>query len=186
MKMISLTYPLRTEQLELRPYTIGDLDAVYGMQSLEVVARFQLWETRNRDQARKWLEERIEATITDEGGSLTLAVVLPETGTVAGDVVLFVRGPGRRLGEVGASFHPDFHRNGYAVESLRAMMRLGFEAFGLHRIIGRCDARNMASCRVAESLGMRREAHFIKNELVKGVWTDEVVYAMLDTEWQAR
>jgi RimJ/RimL family protein N-acetyltransferase len=38
---------------------------------------------------------------------------------------------------------------------------------------------------VLEHLGMRREAHFVQNEFVKGEWTDEVVYAMLEDEWRA-
>jgi len=65
------------------------------------------------------------------------------------------------------------------------MLRLGFEGLGLHRITGRLDGRNAASARVLERLGMRREAHLVENELVKGEWTDEVVYAMLDREWRA-
>ena len=32
---------------------------------------------------------------------------------------------------------------------------------------------------------MRREAHFRQNEIVKGEWTDELVYAMLADEWPA-
>jgi RimJ/RimL family protein N-acetyltransferase len=37
-----------------------------------------------------------------------------------------------------------------------------------------------------ERMGMRREAHFVENEFVKRRWADELVYAMLDREWQAR
>jgi len=33
---------------------------------------------------------------------------------------------------------------------------------------------------------MRREAHLRENELVKGEWTDELVYAMLASEWRRR
>jgi hypothetical protein len=33
---------------------------------------------------------------------------------------------------------------------------------------------------------MRREAHFVENEFIKGEWTDEVVYAILHREWLAR
>ena len=32
---------------------------------------------------------------------------------------------------------------------------------------------------------MRREAHFVENEWVKGEWQSEVVYALLDREWRA-
>ncbi len=57
---------------------------------------------------------------------------------------------------------------------------------GLHRIAGRLDGRNAASAAVLRSLGMRQEAHLVENEWVKGEWTDEIVYAMLRTEWQAQ
>lgn len=66
------------------------------------------------------------------------------------------------------------------------MLRLGFEGLRLHRIVGRADGRNNASVRVLEKLGMRREAYFVQNEIVKGEWTDEVVYAMLASEWADR
>jgi RimJ/RimL family protein N-acetyltransferase len=55
----------------------------------------------------------------------------------------------------------------------------GFETFELHRIVGRLEARNAASARVLEKLGMRREAHLVEHELVKGEWQSELVYAAL-------
>ena len=63
------------------------------------------------------------------------------------------------------------------------MLQISFGQFGLHRIIGRCDARNTASSGLLERLGMRREAHFRQNEYVKGEWCDELVYAILAEEW---
>jgi len=33
---------------------------------------------------------------------------------------------------------------------------------------------------------MRREAHFVHSEIVKGEWADELVFAILDHEWTAR
>ena len=32
---------------------------------------------------------------------------------------------------------------------------------------------------------LRREAHYVQNEMVKGEWTDELVYAMLEDEWRS-
>ena len=66
------------------------------------------------------------------------------------------------------------------------MLSLGFEELGLHRIVGECDARNSASARVLERLGMRREAHLVENEFVKGEWASALIYATLDREWRAR
>jgi RimJ/RimL family protein N-acetyltransferase len=37
-----------------------------------------------------------------------------------------------------------------------------------------------------ERLGMRCEAHFVHNEIFKGFWGDELVYALLEDEWRGR
>jgi len=62
-------------------------------------------------------------------------------------------------------------------------LRIAFEEMGLHRVIGRAEARNAASARVLEKLGMRHEAHLAENEFVKDEWQSELVYAILDREW---
>ena len=53
-------------------------------------------------------------------------------------------------------------------------------------MIGRLEARNVASARVLEKLGMRREAQLVENEWVKGEWQSELVYAMLEREWSSK
>ena len=57
---------------------------------------------------------------------------------------------------------------------------------GARRPQERDQSSRVASAGLMERLGMRREAHFRENELVKGAWSDELVYAMLASEWSAR
>ena len=52
-------------------------------------------------------------------------------------------------------------------------------------MIGRLEARNAASARVLEKLGLRLEAHLVENEWVKDEWQSELGYAILDREWRA-
>jgi RimJ/RimL family protein N-acetyltransferase len=177
-------FPLRTARLTLRPCVRGDLDALYDIQSRPDVTRYLLFDARTREQVRAVLEQRIRADGL-EHDALNLAVVLSQTGAFIGDVVLFLRSREHRQGEIGYVFHPYYGGHGYATEAARVLLRLGFENYGLHRIVGRLDARNTPSARVLERLGMRREAHFVQNEFVKGEWSDEVVYAMLEHEWRA-
>lgn len=179
--------PIKTDRLLLRAYTEEDLDDVHDIQSRPEVARYLYWGTRDREQAREALRLKIAASaLREEGENLTLAVELPGTGKVIGDVLLIWVSREHRQGEIGYIFHPDHGGHGYATEAAEVMLRLGFEGLGLHRVIGRLDGRNTASARVLERLGMRREAHFVQNEVVKGEWTDELVYAMLADEWSAR
>ena len=89
------------------------------------------------------------------------------------------------LGEIGFIVHPDHQGHGYATEAARVLLELAFEHLRLHRVCARLEPRNVASGRVLEKLGMRREAHLVENEFVKNEWQSELVYAMLRREWEA-
>jgi RimJ/RimL family protein N-acetyltransferase len=177
------TYPIETKRLLLRPMLAGDAEAIYAYLSREDVCRYLLHPPRTFGE----VEDRIAASqteLTEAGQAMLLAAVERDTGTLVGDVVLFWRNAEHRGGEVGYVFSPEYGGRGYATEASAALLRLGFDELGLHRIEGRIDARNTASARVLERLGMRREAHFVQNEFIKGEWTDEVVYAVLAAEWR--
>ncbi|HEY2288627.1 MAG TPA: GNAT family N-acetyltransferase [Streptosporangiaceae bacterium] len=188
--MLRPDYPIKTRRLILRPFTEFDLEDLYAIQSLPEVARYLYWEPRDREQVRQALLSMVRGwALMTEGDVLALAVVLPSAGlpsagTVIGDVILKWSSVQHRQGEIGYVFHPGHGGHGFATEAATALLRLGFDDLRLHRIIGRIDGRNTASARVLERLGMRREAHFIQNEIVKGEWTDEVVYALTEDEWR--
>jgi RimJ/RimL family protein N-acetyltransferase len=178
------TYPIETERLRLRPFAASDLEALYAMHSRLDVVRYLYWGPRTETEVRATLERKAgETAITTEGDKLSLAAVLTATGQLIGDVVLHWLSREHRQGEIGFVFHPDHHGHGYATEASRALLRLAFEELRLHRVVGRLEARNTASARVLEKLGMRREAHLVENEYVKGEWQSGLVYALLDREW---
>jgi RimJ/RimL family protein N-acetyltransferase len=178
-------YPILTERLLLRPFARGDLDDVYAYHSRPDVTRFLYWEPRDREQVRDVLARRAgQVDLREAGDTLSLVVEWREVGRVVGEVVLIWLHREHRQGEVGFVFNPEFHGRGLAGEAAAAMLDLGFRGLGLHRIIGRCDARNAPSARLMERLGMRREAHFVHNEIFKGRWGDEYVYAILEHEWR--
>jgi RimJ/RimL family protein N-acetyltransferase len=185
--VLLLGYPLKTDRLILRPFTEDDLDDLYAFHSLPEVARFLYWEPRDHQQASEALARKIgQSRLDAEGENLVLAVVWPDSGRVIGEVTLGWLSTQHRQGEFGYVFHPDIGGRGLATEAAEVMLRLGFDELGLHRIIGRCDPRNEASWRLMERLGLRREAHFVQNEIFKGEWGDEFVYAILADEWRAR
>lgn len=185
--MLVPTYPIETQRLLLRPFEPSDHAALFDIQSRPDVARYVYWGPRGAEEVSEVLAEKVAgAKLEQEGDALHLAVVLREAGALVGDVLLMHRSLVHRSAEVGFMFHPEHHGRGYATEATAELLRLGFEELGLHRMYGRLDARNTASARVLEKLGMRREAHLVENEWVKGEWTDEAIYAMLDREWEAR
>ncbi|MEI8409608.1 MULTISPECIES: GNAT family N-acetyltransferase [unclassified Kribbella] len=186
---MTLSLPIETDRLTLRRYLETDYDDLLKLQSNDDVTRFLLYDTQTPERVRnKSLPGRLAdfPMMDTDRQSLTLAVILRETGQHLGEVSLFVENAEHRGGEIGFVFHPEFHGHGYAAEASLETLRLGFEEFGMHRIIGRLDARNTGSANLLKRLGMRHEGTFRQNEFLKGEWTDEAVYAMLADEWLKR
>jgi RimJ/RimL family protein N-acetyltransferase len=185
--MLQPDYPIVTERLLLRPYRESDLEALYAIRSRDDVMRYLYEEPLTRDEARENLMQRVgRDALRREGDELKLAIEQRETGRMIGGANLTWSSVVHKQGEIGFMQHPDQQGRGYAREAMLAVLRLGFEGLDLHRIYGRCDARNAASARLMERLGMRREAHLRENEFVKGEWTDELVYAILASEWRGK
>jgi RimJ/RimL family protein N-acetyltransferase len=177
-------YPIETARLRLRPVSLPDADAMLTYRSDPEVCRYLPFEPMTREVLIGRLGSDLSRTeLTGEGQSLTLAAELAGTGQVIGDVVLFFRSREFAGGELGYVFHPDFTGQGYAREACAAVLALAFGRLGLHRIVARLDGRNERSARLAAALGFRREAEFRQNEIFKGEWSDELVYAMLAEEW---
>lgn len=176
--------PLRTDRLDLRRFEVDDLDAYLAYQGREDVARYMLYDAMDRPAAAVRLQQAMTSLSLDwDDDTVDLAVVRRDTGQLVGNVLLFLRNRKHQMGEIGFAFHPDHHRQGFAREAATRMLQVAFEDLGWHRVIGRCDARNQASAGLMRSLGMREEAHFVRNEWVKDEWCDELVYALLEDEW---
>lgn len=180
-------WPWRTGRLDLRPYEDSDLPSLREAMTDPGVVRYLYTDTMTEPELLDDLARKKSRTaLQHEGDGLSPAAVLRETGEVVGNGALIWLSDRHRTGEVGFILLPRFQGRGYATEIARELLRVAFEDLGWHRVIGRCDARNTASWQLMERLGMRREAHLRENEWVKGEWTDEFTYAMLDHEWRTR
>jgi len=177
-------YPLHTERLTLRPFTRGDVDAVFAYRRREDVARYLFDIPLSRDDCAQVVQQRIgQVALVEEGDKIILAVELQQTAAIIGEVSLILRSVDARQGEVGWIFSPDYQGQGYATEAANAVFDLGFGPADMHRLSARCDVRNERSWRLMERLGMRREAHFREHAIFKSRWDEEYIYAMLWQEW---
>ena len=183
MRSVDLPLPIATSRLRLRPFTPGDLAGYHAVRAPDEVHRWLYSEPPTEAQAREAVERRI-ARPPETG--VALVAELAATGGFVGDVTLTLGSPEHRQAEIGFVFDPEHQGHGYATEAAAAVVALAFETYDVHRVYGRLEARNVASARVLEKLGMRREAHLVENEWVKAEWQSEVVYALLAREWRGR
>jgi RimJ/RimL family protein N-acetyltransferase len=181
----SAPLPIETDRLLLRAFEHADLDALAALHADAELVRWIPWGPRSREEAAEVLERKLRCTaLEEEGDGLGIAVVVKSTGEMVGDFTLQYDSAEHAVAELGYLLAPTAQGRGYATEAGRALLGLAFDELGFHRVIARLEARNTASAAVAERLGMRREAHFVENEWVKGEWQSELVYAILAREWE--
>ena len=168
---------IETPRLTLRRFTSADGPAVHRYMGDPEVTR--------------WLPEgRLDASgahafVNRNAGRRrrALAVVERASGELVGHMD-FHPWFGRGTHEIGWAIGRPHQRRGYATEAARALLTHAFETLGCHRVVATCQPENLASWRVMEKLGMRREAHF-RQGLYRdtGEWWDEYFYALLAEEY---
>lgn len=180
-------WPRRTERLTIRRATAEDAEAV--------------WEVRHHDSVQEWvmggLTDRASYVAGFAGHDrLRRLLVVERDGVVVGDLVVYVGDAWAQVevaeqardtqAELGWMVHPDHAGQGIATEAARELLRICFEDLGLRRVTAACFADNVASWRVMERIGMRRETATVADSLHRsGRWLDGYGYALLAEEWRA-
>jgi len=181
--MGSLAPPLRTRRLLLRAIATSDVDDHAALFADPDVLRYLYEAEMTTEEMAVHFTRRHWRGHPGPGEWCNLAVEYE--GVFIGEVGLGLVNETHRSYEIGYVFSPRFRGMGLATEATRALVDAAFRDLGAHRVVARLDARNTASRHLLERLSFRREAHFVRNEFVKGEWTDELVYAVLDDEWSS-
>ncbi|SOC17492.1 GNAT family N-acetyltransferase [Thalassospira xiamenensis] len=186
MKITFPSTPIQTNRLSLRPFMACDFDQYAAYHSQPSVYRYLYAAPPAANVLTEQFSVLLTAPFDAEGDVFRLAVINRDDDTLLGEVLLKLASIAALQAEVGYIFNPDFSGHGYATEAVSAMIDLGFNHFGFHRIFARLDTENIGSVGIVERLGLRCEAHLIENDRFNGVWGDEYIYAVLAAEWQSR
>lgn len=87
-------------------------------------------------------------------------------------------------GLIGYIVDPAYAGRGVASDVARGLLAAAFEDLGLRRVTAGCFADNLASARILEKVGMRREQHGVQDSWHAELgWVDGYTYGMLASEW---
>lgn len=179
--------PLKSQRLRLRPFQESDLDTFASYRSDPDIARYQSWNTPyTRDQAAAFFKKMRLAQAGTPGTWYQIAVERLNQPGIIGDCAFQVLEEDSAQARFGVTFSKTYQKQGFASEAIRCLLDYLFGDLKLHRVTAICDVENLASAKLLERVGMRREGHFIENIWFKGAWGSEYSYAILQSEWGLR
>lgn len=178
-----------TERLILRAFEEGDYPDVFEYQHEPLVNCFASMKLNTLDEAKNETAKKMKDS------EFTFAIVLRESGKVIGEI--FAHPEGDESDESKDTFSPcwmlnkDYHGKGYGYEAAKAFVDYLFTEKGARRIYAFTEDYNIASQRVCEKLGMRREGLFkeficfVKDADGNPIYENTYQYAILKKEWES-
>jgi RimJ/RimL family protein N-acetyltransferase len=173
---------LRGEGVVLRPWRVEDAPAVAeACRDPEIAHWLQLVpQPYTEEDARTYVRDCMDAAEDRR----PFAIADPDTGAVIGSIDMHVNR--MRTGHVGYWLAPGARGRGLTSAALRVLSRWAFEELGLGRVELVTDPENIASQRVAENAGFRREA-VLRSILVNrdGSRRDGVMFSLLPADLES-
>jgi ribosomal-protein-alanine N-acetyltransferase len=172
---------LRTERLVLRPFQLADAADVQRLAGdREVASTTRLIpHPYPEGLAEQWISSL--AALYAKGRSCSFAITRRD-GTLMGAIGLSIE-PTDRHAELGYWIGRPFWNQGYCTEAARAVLAFAFESLNLRRIYAHYMARNPASGRVMEKLGMQREGCLRQHRFKWGEYEDLILCGILKHEF---
>ena len=167
---------IETKNLIVRNFELSDKEDLCEYMLQRVNAEFEAYPDFTEEKAEAEIKYRYRS---DE----FFAIELKESHKVIGNIYLGKREFNSK--ELGYVLNKDYQGKGYGSEASKAVIKYAFSN-GIHRIYAECAPQNIASWKVMEKIGMKREAHFKNNIFFhvdakgKPIYWDTYVYALLN------
>jgi RimJ/RimL family protein N-acetyltransferase len=176
---------LESERLILRPVSIGDAEPIFKYRSDKMANKYQGWIPEKLSDVHEFIEHRVSSELNLPDTWFQFGMIRKETLEFIGDLgIHFLPGDAFQV-ELGITIDQAYQGKGYATEGMREVMNFLFSRLNKHRITASIDPRNEQSIKLVERLGFRKEAYFRKSLLIDGIWSDDLVYAILEEEWNS-
>ena len=171
---------LKTKNIVIRAFEKKDLKAFVCYRAQKEVARYQSWSDYSHQDALELFEVMDYSTFGQPKNWYQMAISLIDSDKLIGDLAIHFIDHDQV--EIGFTVAPEYQGNNVATEAVSCFLNYLFDELNKHRVIATTDVKNMASYRLLEKLGFRREAHLLQNIYFKGEWGDEYQYGLLRSE----
>ncbi len=173
---------LETPRMRLRRLTMRDANDVFEYASMPEVSKHVTWDY-HRTVADSMAFLKSILLQYENGIPSPWGIVYKENNKLIGTGGYHNWNPEHRRAEVGYAISSRYWNKGIMTETLKRMLRFGFEAMDLNRIEALCKIENAASEKVMQKCGMKYEGTLREQMFVKGAYQDLKLYSILKQEF---
>ena len=135
----------------------------------------------SRSAFRRRIRRYTEDLRTDQ--SYAFLILRSADGRLVGGLTLAnVRRGVAQAGSLGYWMGLPYVRQGYMTAAVRAVIPFAFGTLRLHRLEAACIPTNLASIKLLEKTGFKREGYARSYLCINGIWQDHLLYAKLASD----
>jgi ribosomal-protein-alanine N-acetyltransferase len=169
-------------QVVLRELRASDAASLFALLTTEEVARFISPPPSNVEGFERFIDWTLRQRAA--GTYACFAVTVAGFDTAVG--IFQVRGsvPGCEIAEWGFAIGSDFWGTGVFQEGASLVLDFAFGTMGVRRLEARAAVKNGRGNAALQKIGAVQECRLRKSFHKNGEYLDQVLYAMLDTDWR--
>ena len=172
---------ITTNRLLLTPMNEGDIDFIIELEQRDESYKYDSDGAPTSDQVLKrcqWFIARTQA-LPDDGA---IRWIVRKDNLMIGEVHFTCNYKRTHEWEIGYKFLKEYWGNGFASESVKAVMQYAFTHFNVNRISAFINAENDRSAALAERVRMKKEGCLREVRLINGIYYDEYIFSLLKRE----
>jgi ribosomal-protein-alanine N-acetyltransferase len=172
---------LRGSKVDLREFTLDDVDAAYRIVGDDAVTHWLSFDSRSLTEAAKMVRSIVTNARVADRTEYYLAMA------VGGELIGFVRlaMTGVRAAKLGYATRADRWGRGYTTDGAKRMLDFAFRDLHLHRVSAAIGPDNRASVAVVKRLGFSYEGRIRDHVWTNDSWRDSLLYSLLSDEWDS-
>lgn len=171
---------IETTRLIIRDLVMEDWVDIHVYASNPKVTEHMIWGPNNEDETKSYVKQQIENQQAVDRTDFEFAVLLKDSNQLIGGCGIYIK---ELNAEIGYCFNPEYWRKGYASEASKALLKLAFEEFKVHRVYATCRPGNIGSANVLSKIGMKKEGHLREHLWTKGKFHDSYLFSILENEY---
>lgn len=170
---------IETPRLILRGHKPEDWERAHIYGRDPEFSKYEAWGPNTEEDTKKYISDVILQASENPRYKFEFAICLKDSGLLIGGCAIRRESQSSCIANLGWAINPEFQSKGYATEAAKGLIQFGFEQLQLKVIYATCDARNNASSRVMEKLGMKQVGLLKGDKMQKGHLRDTLRYELI-------